>query len=150
MQDLHVVLQPPGMSHVWGENSPVEQRHKTSEHCSNIGYLVEGLAELCASKAASITIAGAERIGPELWDNTAGEEHVPSSVEQTAVLQQRTQEATRTILLDNGVSQEEVVEKLGRVKFQEMSKYARSIKNSDVLGGRMLEEMEGLAPYNRP
>ena len=65
LQDLHVVLQPPGMSHVWGENFPVEQRHKTSEHCSNIGYLVEGLAELCASEATSITTAGAERIGPE-------------------------------------------------------------------------------------
>jgi len=150
LQDLHIVLQPVGMRHVWGEASDVELNHKESELTSNIGYLVEGLAELCVSGAKSITIAGAERIGPELWDNSTGEERIPSSAEQTGILQQRTQEAMTTFLLAKKFSQDEVNERLCRVNFQEMSKYARSIKNLDVLGGKMLEEMKGLAPYDRP
>lgn len=115
-----------------------------------IERLANSLAELCASDAESIIIAGTERIGRSLWFESNGGGSIPSSAIQTKIIRTLTQEEATKIMTEKNLSVADIAHRLGRVKFQPLVKYAKNLNKPEELGGQLLEHCTSLPKYFRP
>ena len=162
VQALHIVLTPweneqewcpmiDTSSH-WLASEPNDEalNQVEEEQSLHVNFLVDSLAQMCASEAKSIIIAGLERISPYLWLGTRREAGIPSSSEQTSLIQGWIKSRTAEILSNSGASKAKIASQCDRVKFQDLVDYAENAKNSDELGGRLLEHLTSLREYHRP